>query len=556
MNLSIANKIFLGFGLVLALTVALGVYVMARFSEVREITTSIVDQDLDFMDHLRQLRRDQDAGKLAFERLLSRHLLAKNGSTALSEQEAINAWQDARHKTQGLLHKLKTDALSSEGALAERRSLMERIAQSVDELESLFGRIVAEVEPMFPMIEKDQFAQLEGHLAERDRLRGMFDQQLDGMRDEVKALVELGKREIAAAHDAARSSNLLALSTILMLGIASSLLIQRSISRPLARFVTLAHRVGEGDLANRAEGFGRDEFGRLAESFNQMIDGLRRFAEQTSAATAGLNSASNQILAATEQQTASTSEQATSVQETTTTMQEISAAGSQISERARHVAKANETTSDASLAGLQAVQEMNDAMTAIQQQAEAVAQNIVVLSEKTQTVGEIIRTVNDLAEQSNLLALNAGIEAAAAGDHGRSFAVVANEMKALADQAKEATVQVQSILGEIQRGINTSVMLTEEAVKRVATGRERSEVADTTIRAMASSIRESITTFQQIVAATNQQQIGLEQVTMALKNVTGATAETASGTRQLEASARTLNDLARSLVATVETYRL
>ncbi|MCJ2023066.1 methyl-accepting chemotaxis protein, partial [Methylobacterium sp. J-067] len=107
--------------------------------------------------------------------------------------------------------------------------------------------------------------------------------------------------------------------------------------------------------------------------------------------------------------------------------------------------------------------------------------NIVGVSEKTQAIGEIIESVNDISERTHLLALNAAIEAAAAGESGRSFAVVASEMKLLADQAKAATGQVRAILGEIQRGINTSVMLTEEAVKRSAVGKTRSDTTQRTI---------------------------------------------------------------------------
>jgi methyl-accepting chemotaxis protein len=100
--------------------------------------------------------------------------------------------------------------------------------------------------------------------------------------------------------------------------------------------------------------------------------------------------------------------------------------------------------------------------------------------------------VNDLAEQSHLLALNAAIEAAAAGEHGRSFTVIAGEVKNLADQSREATVQVRVILGDIQKGINSSVMLTEEAVKRVDSGKQQADVANRTIRTMTDSIQQSV----------------------------------------------------------------
>ena len=195
-------------------------------------------------------------------------------------------------------------------------------------------------------------------------------------------------------------------------------------------------------------------------------------------------------------------------------------------------------------------------MDAIREQAEIVAQNIVALSEKTQAIGEIISTVNDISERSHLLALNAAIEAAAAGESGRSFTVVASEMKLLADQAKEATNQVRSILGDVQRGINTSVMLTEEAVKRTAAGKERTETTVRTIGEITGRIQESVQTFQQIVASTNQQQLGIEQVMGALTNIRQASQQTAAGTRQLDEAAANLAGLSQQLQALADRYKV
>jgi methyl-accepting chemotaxis protein len=235
-------------------------------------------------------------------------------------------------------------------------------------------------------------------------------------------------------------------------------------------------------------------------------------------------------------------------------MEEISNSGSQISEKARQVAAEAEAVSTTSASGLQAVVDTGRTMEAIREQAESVAETVVALSEKTQAVGEIIRRVSEIAEQSNLLALNAAIEAAAAGEQGRSFSVVANEMKNLSDQAKDATVQVRSILGDIQKGINTSVMLTEEAVKRVEMGKRQSDTTERTIKEMANSILESVHAFQQIVAATNQQQIGFDQVTQAIQNIRLATDQTALGTRQLEKAAASLNELGQQLRDAVAQY--
>ncbi len=260
-----------------------------------------------------------------------------------------------------------------------------------------------------------------------------------------------------------------------------------------------------------------------------------------------LNTTSSEIFAAIQQQAGSMKEQAAAVQQTSSTMDEITETGNQVAQRAKEVAQSAEAASAASEMGISAVDATHEVMEAIREQVELVAGNIVELSEKTLAIGNIITTVNDIAEQSNLLALNASIEAVGAGSQGERFSVVANEMKNLADQAKESTVEVRRILNEIQSGINSSVMSTEEAVKRVEIGRSKSEVAAETIKQLTDTTAESISAFQQIVAGTGQQQIGLDQVTQALKDIHTATEQTSSGIGQIETAIGNLNDLSSSL---------
>jgi methyl-accepting chemotaxis protein len=301
---------------------------------------------------------------------------------------------------------------------------------------------------------------------------------------------------------------------------------------------------------------GKDEIGHLGATLNSMVEGLRLLARQSREATENLNAAAAEIRASTQEQAASVEEQLAAVQETAATVDEITHSGAQIGKRAQEVIASAQAAAQTSMAGLQAVEDTARAMDAIREQAESVAENIVALSEKTQAVGEIITSVNDISERTHLLALNAAIEAAAAGENGRSFAVVASEMKALADQAKDATAQVRSILGDIQRGINSSVMLTEEAVKRVAAGKERTDITQQTITGISGQIQESVQTFQQIVASTNQQQLGIEQVMGALQNIRQASQQTAAGTRQLDTAAANLSQLSQQLLGIAERYRL
>lgn len=335
-----------------------------------------------------------------------------------------------------------------------------------------------------------------------------------------------------------------------------SVVIQRSITGPLSLFTEFARRVGEGDLTQKSAFHREDELGELATHLDEMVVGLRELTRQTSIVAESLNEATTEILASTQQQSAATVEQTAAIQQASATMSELSQTGSQITDRAKQVSAAAEAVSTSGVAGLRSVQETNSTMGSIREQAEAVAENVIALSEKTQAISAIIASVNDIAEQSHLLALNAGIQAAAAGEHGRAFSVVAAEMKNLAAQSKQATVQVRSILGDIQKGITASVMLTEEAVKRTDSGQQQAGIADKTIRQLADNLDQSIRAFQQIAAGSNQQQIGFDQLTQTFRSIGIASQQTAASTRQSEKAAANLSALSQQLRAVINRYRL
>ena len=387
-------------------------------------------------------------------------------------------------------------------------------------------------------------------------LRRNIDSLLD---NEIQVLTasDLKGAETRSVNIVKAATILIVILTILGIAIGSftGYRLTRAITIPIVKLSRWASRIAGGNLEVETVEITDDEIGDLNNNFKSMVENLREFADQNVTAAQNLNTTSAEILAAIQQQASSTKEQAVSIQETTTTMEEVNQTGGQISEKAKDVAQAAEATVSSSIAGIQAVEETNRIMESIKEQVELMAENIVVLSEKTQVIGEIIANVNDIAEQSNLLALNAAIEAVGAGEQGQRFSVVANEIKKLADRAKESTIQVRTILGEIQKGINTSVMATEEAVKRADTGKAKSDVASQTIKQLSDTVQESVRVFQQIVGATNQQQIGLEQVTEALQNIRTATEQTAASVGQLEKAVSNLNDLSQSMNQIAERYK-
>ena len=562
MTLSIGRRILLGFFAVTVVIVALGLYALEQIGAVRDTTDAIVRRDMTVLRQLDDLGNEaRDLGILRRTAVIA--MLTQSQSQPQPQgqltrtEDTLAKWRQTATQVENRL--AATIQLSNEyrafSPSADRIAAWDRIAAAAGEVQRAFREVRNLSEAQFAAILKQDTAAVEARNDEITRLQVPFLEGIKNLRTLLDGGMALGQRAAQDVYDRSRLSIYLTLAAAVLLAIIVTWLISRAVVRPLETVMAFVARVGEGDLSGQLDARGGDEIGRLGTTLNAMVAGLSDLARTNRAATADLNAAAAEIRASAQEQAASVEQQFAAVQETAATVDEITHSGAQISKRATEVIATAQATAQTSRQGLRAVSDTAKAMDAIREQAEAVAGNIVSLSEKTQTIGDIIETVNDISERTHLLALNAAIEAAAAGESGRSFAVVASEMKLLADQAKAATGQVRGILGEIQRGINTSVMLTEEAVKRAAAGKTRSDTTQRTIEEITAKVEEGAQVFQQIIASTNQQQLGIEQVMGALQNIRQASQQTAAGTRQVETASANLTELAQALMALAERYR-
>jgi methyl-accepting chemotaxis protein len=555
--LSIANRILLGFAALVLMLVLLGVYSLNQISTVTRATETIVARDLGMLRQLAGLRDAEGDMYEARSLSVNRFLLRGVGRNA-EDADPLQTWQRTANRTDLLLAEVLSVANrnAATAATGGRSEGWQQISQSLGQAAAPLRQMREQGQTQIQAIRAND---LDAMLTAGSAIvasRGNFTQLIEQAMQTLNSVIAAGQERSQAVYEESRLSVILVVAGAVLIGLIIALVIRRSIVNPLSAFMEFVGRVGRGELGGAPAKTGSDELGRLGITLNAMVEGLRQLATQSREVTTDLNAAAAEIRASTQEQAASVEEQLAAVQETAATVDEITHSGVQIGKRAQEVIASAQATAQTSNAGLRAVDETVKAMDAIREQAEAVAGNIVALSEKTQAIGEIIASVNDISERSHLLALNAAIEAAAAGEQGRSFAVVAAEMKTLADQAKDATSQVRSILGDIQRGINSSVMLTEEAVKRVTAGRERTETTHTAITEITGRVQEGVQTFQQIVASTNQQQLGIEQVMGALQNIRQASQQTAAGTRQLDTAAANLTQLSTTLVNLADRYRL
>jgi methyl-accepting chemotaxis protein len=262
-------------------------------------------------------------------------------------------------------------------------------------------------------------------------------------------------------------------------------------------------------------------------------------------------SSSAEILSATTEQAAGTNESMAAVTETVATVDEVAQTATQSAQRARTVADAAQRAAEGGRAGRKAVEEAVNAMKLVQAQVETMAHGIVALAEQAQAIGEITTAVSDIAEQTKLLALNAAVESTRAGEHGRGFALVAAEIKTLAGEAKESTVQVRRLLSDIQRSTSAAVMATEQGTKQSAAAVRQVNQAGEVIAQLATVVEEAAQAAAQIVASAGQQSLGMDQIRQAISNIHDATQQSLTATRQSETAAQNLNEMGAQLVGLV-----
>jgi methyl-accepting chemotaxis protein len=483
-----------------------------------------------------------------------------------------------------------------------RRHLAELVADNsrqqarADALAPLIADKLAELQQTIDVRKSRDFAAAQS-IVSTDRGKKTMDAIRNLLREMNSEENDLLKTRAEAAQTDARDAKMtIVLGTLAALVIAglAGLLITRNIAGPLKSLTGVAERITAGDLSSDVPVNERsDEVGVLTRAFERMTRSLRTMAGAAEQIAAGdlrvsvqpqspkdalgnafarmtdnlrrqiggivegaavLGSAASEIVASTAQLASGASESAAAVSETTTTVEEIRQTAQLASQKARAVADSVQKAVQISLAGRKSTEDVAAGMSRIRTQMEAIAESMMRLSEQSQTIGQIIATVEDLAAQSNLLAVNAAIEAARAGEHGKGFGVVAQEVKSLAEQSRQATDRVRTILSDIQKATTAAVMATEQGGKAVEAGGKQTEVAGESIAALTGSVTEAAQAATQIAASSQQQLVGMDQVAGAMENIKQASTQNVASAKQLEAAARNLNDLGQRMRQLVESY--
>ncbi|MBC3420770.1 methyl-accepting chemotaxis protein [Pseudomonas sp. RW3S2] len=534
-NLNIAPRALLGFSLIGVLMLSLGIFSLIQMGNIRQAGIIIEQVNVPSI----KLLDEMTALNLRL-RTLSYRLLVNRDSQAdtMRLMDERNAQIDkARSAYVPLI------------AEPEEQAAFDQLGQLLTQYRQLEARMrslsqAGQLDPLREMLNRDL-------LANSDQINKAMDRLLQINTAQTRKANE----EAARQYDSAFMLviGLLVAATVLTLLFA--LLLTRSIVRPIYDALRAAEQIAEGDLTQRVSTDGTDEAARLLQAMAKMQDKLRDTLQLISGSATQLASAAEELNSVTDESARGLAQQNNEIQQAATAVTEMTSA---VEEVARNAVSTSEASGEASRSagdGRDLVIETVGAIERMSSDVQTTARLIEDLAGQSRDIGKVLDVIRGLADQTNLLALNAAIEAARAGEAGRGFAVVADEVRALAHRTQQSTSEIERMIGSIQGG-------TEHAVESMRTSTDRAEstlniargagLALDTITSAVAQINERNLV---IASAAEEQAQVAREVDRNLVNINDLSVQSATGAHQTSMASAELSRLAVDLNGLVGRFR-
>jgi methyl-accepting chemotaxis protein len=381
-----------------------------------------------------------------------------------------------------------------------------------------------------------------------------------------KAIEKLVETKMVQGKQVSEANNLLAQNAgWIMIGLAIGgavlavilgLLLSRSIVRPVAVLAKDAKKIASGDLTVRIQATTGDEIGELARSFSAMADSLRETIRQVADTSGLVASSADQLFATSERIASEAEEMVNQVQTVATAGEEMAATSNDIANNCNSAAGGALDASTSASEGSTVVDRTVQAMGLIARRVHETATTVASLGQRSDQIGQIVGTIEDIADQTNLLALNAAIEAARAGEHGRGFAVVADEVRALAERTTRATKEISGMIRSIQGETRSAVVGMEEGVHEVEQGTAEAAKSGAALQNIMEQINNLSMQLGQVATAAEEQTATTSEMSHNIQQITDVIQQTANGAQQSATAAAELNKLAADLQSLVHRFRL
>jgi methyl-accepting chemotaxis protein len=322
------------------------------------------------------------------------------------------------------------------------------------------------------------------------------------------------------------------------------------------KFRLHSSKVASGDLRERLQIDREDVLQDLGKDLNLMTDGLASITKKITHVSNEIVAMVGTVITSAHEQAESITSQASAINEISASLEEIDKSSKQTMNKAQALREVAKSTYEQGKLGTESVAQSIYGIKASEEKMKLIAQTILDLSTHTQQIGDITAVVNTLAQQSKMLALNASIEASKAGEAGKGFAAVATEVRNLAEQSEQSTVQVQKILEDIRRTTERAVTVTEEGAKTLNSGTKLIEKAGTVIQALSTMINEASMSSQHIEVAIRQEAVGIEQIVESMNEINRTTSAFSSNIKEMMAFIHKLGEIAKHLKADVDIYKV
>jgi len=536
-NLNVSHKLGLGFGVVLLLMAGLGTFSLRQLSKVNNATVELATSWMPSVEALAKIRFDTTTLKRRELNLL------------LADRKDI---ESCKQQIQVLRNALGADYKHYEPLISsdQERKLYDDYRADMLKVESAQTQVIKSAEKGKHK-EAIKLSQGDGRVA--------IDAALEKLGEEIKLNVDGGEEAARSAAVAYASSRYWVIGMIVAavaLGIVLLVSITKSIANPVRKTMAVLQSLAARDLTTALDIDSTDELGVMAVALNRTIEVLRGTLATITQSAEQLASASEEISAGAGQTAESSRTQSDQTLQVATAMQEMSSTVLQISDNSQKASDASRNAAEAARNGGKVVEETLVTMRGIADSTSKVASTVTELGKGSEKIGKIISVIDDIADQTNLLALNAAIEAARAGEQGRGFAVVADEVRKLAERTTKATKEIADMIKSIQRETQNAVQAMEQEIKEVQVGVEKTTASGAALHEiikMSEDVGDMIAT---IATAATEQSATTEQINSNVSQISGSTQESSAAAAQTSKACSDLSSLAFDLQHLVKQFKL
>ncbi|UVL61302.1 methyl-accepting chemotaxis protein [Pseudomonas sp. B21-032] len=535
-NMNIAPRALLGFALIGALMLALGLFALNQMSKIRQAGETIETSTVPSLTNLDQLTQlTLRLRTLSYRLLLNREADTLQATLKLIDQRNQQI-DDARRNYEPLIFG------------NQERSAYNQYVQLLGQYRQLENRM--------RLASQNNDLETLRNLINRDMLDSS--EQINSVMDQLVSINTEQTSEINRTA-AEQYSNAVTLVIGLLLAATAltlicALLLTRSIVKPIDEALQAAERIAEGDLTRSIHAEGQDEAARLLKAMAKMQNKLRDTLQQISGSATQLASAAEELNSVTDESARGLQQQNNEIEQAATAVTEMTSAVEEVARNAVSTSEASKEATRSAGDGRDLVMETVSAIERMSTDVQGTAELIGNLAEESRDIGKVLDVIRGLADQTNLLALNAAIEAARAGEAGRGFAVVADEVRALAHRTQQSTSEIERMIGSIQGG-------TEQAVNSMRNSTERAEStlniargAGLALETITGAVAEINERNLVIASAAEEQAQVAREVDRNLVNINDLSVQSATGAHQTSAASAELSRLAVDLSGLVARF--